>query len=62
MTFWNKYGRDEAMRVCAEAGTNYDYFKHLAHKRKQPSVKLAKRLEKASGGKITFAAIFESAK
>lgn len=52
MQFWDKYPIDHVRKVCATAGTSYEYFKHIAHRRKRPSPELADRLVAASGGKM----------
>ncbi|NBQ17290.1 transcriptional regulator [bacterium] len=54
MSFWKQAGIDETRRVCELAGTSYEHFKHIAHKRRRPSVELANRLIKASNGQMSF--------
>lgn len=50
--FLSDYGREEAERVAKAAGTNFAYFYQLAIGFRSPSPRLAKRLEKASGGRM----------
>lgn len=52
--FLEKYGRERASAVAVAAGTNIAYFSQIAHGHRSPSRKLAKRLEDASGGDMTF--------
>jgi hypothetical protein len=54
MSFWKQAGITETRRVCDLAGTSYEHFKHIAHKRRRPSVELANRLIKASNGQMSF--------
>lgn len=54
MTFWKLAGIEKTRRVCFDAGTTYEHFKHIAHKRRRPSVELANKLIKASDGQMTF--------
>ena len=54
MEYWNMAGIYKTREICIEAGTTYEHFKHIAHKRRRPSVELAHRLIKASGGKMSF--------
>jgi len=53
MEFWKSAGIEETRRVCEAAGTSYENFKHIAHQRRRPSVKLAKALQQASGGQLS---------
>ena len=48
LQFWSMVGTDKVRAVCADAGTSYAYFKHIAHGRKRPSYELAKKLSSAS--------------
>ena len=50
MEFWEQVGSTRAKEVVAEAGTKWSYYKHIAHGRKTPSIRLARRLVAASGG------------
>ena len=52
-TFLETFGEPEAERVAKEAGTNLAYFKQIMYLARSPSPKLALRLEKASGGRLT---------
>ena len=54
MEFWKYAGINETRRVCEDAGTSYEHYKHIAHKRRRPSVELANKLIKASNGQLTF--------
>lgn len=47
MEYWDEVGRDTMIEVCLEAGTEYDYFKHIANLRKRPSADLAYKLIEA---------------
>lgn len=42
--FWKTHGRVKIQEFCYRCGTNYVYFKHLAHKRKRPGVDLARKM------------------
>jgi hypothetical protein len=44
MTLWKLEGRQAILAFCDRVGTNYDYFKHMAHDRKRPGVDLALRM------------------
>jgi hypothetical protein len=45
----------EFMRqICENAGSNYEHFKHIASRRRRPSVELAKRLVTASKGRMSL--------
>ena len=44
MTFWDAVGRESVQRMCREIGTSYDYWKHIANRRKRPSVDLARKM------------------
>lgn len=48
MEYWNTVGSEKVISVCEQAGTGYEYFKHIAHGRKKPSFQLASRLSAAS--------------
>lgn len=54
MEFWKAVGIEKTRQVCQDAGTTYENFKHIAHKRRRPSVELANRLIRASGGMLSF--------
>ena len=54
MTYWKAHGREAVMQLCDKVGTTYNYWKHIANRRKRPSVDLARRLVEHSGGKLTF--------
>jgi hypothetical protein len=48
MQYWEAVGSEKVIEACAQAGTGYEYFKHIAHGRKKPSFQLASRLSAAS--------------
>lgn len=50
MEFWDQVGSARAREVVAAAGTKWSYFKHIAHGRKTPSIRLARKLSAESGG------------
>jgi hypothetical protein len=52
MEFWKKYGTERVLQLCADVGTTYNYWKHIANKRKRPGPDLARAMVKASGGKL----------
>ena len=55
MEYWKKYGHGEhLLGVLRRAGTTYEYWKHICHKRKRPSVDLARNLVRESGGELTL--------
>ena len=54
MEFWKEAGINITRKVCEDAGTSYEHFKHIAHKRRRPSVELANKLIKASNGRMSF--------
>lgn len=54
MEFWRMAGIVETRKVCEIAGTSYENFKHIAHKRRRPSVELANKLIQASNGRMSF--------
>jgi hypothetical protein len=54
MEYWKQAGIEATRKACREAGTTYEHFKHIAHKRRRPSVELANKLIKASNGQMTF--------
>lgn len=60
MSYWRKHGRERVEQLCKEAGTTYNYWKHIANKRKRPSVDLAMRFVAASNGELSFAALLPS--
>jgi phosphoribosyl 1,2-cyclic phosphodiesterase len=51
-TYWSEMGTEAAKHVAESAGTSWAYFVHIAHKRKRPSVDLARKLVKHSGGAL----------
>ena len=51
--FLNRFGKDEAERVCQEANTTYDYFRQIASGARKPSWRLAGDLECASDQRMT---------
>ena len=51
--FGRKYGKSEAERVSQAAGTTYSYFIQIAGGHSLPSPRLARALERASGGRMT---------
>jgi len=54
MTYWKAHGRETVMQLCDKVGTTYNYWKHIANRRKRPSVDLARRMVEESGGKMTL--------
>ncbi len=54
MQYWKQQGRERILVLCAEVGTSYDYWKHLAHKRKRPGVELARKLVHHSQGALSL--------
>lgn len=54
MTYWRQFGIAHVHKICAAAGTTYDYWKLIAYGHKRPSVDLAHRLVEQSGGKLEF--------
>lgn len=55
----DKFGEAKAEAIAVAAGTNLAYFKQLARRQRYPSVKLAKRLIKSSGGKLDLLALID---
>lgn len=51
--FYEEFGKKEAERVAIEAGTTMEYFKQLMYGNRNPSHKLAVKLETSSGGRMT---------
>lgn len=49
-----KHGRAACVALCAKVGTSYEYFKHFCNMRKRPSVGLARKMVKHSGGDLTL--------
>jgi plasmid maintenance system antidote protein VapI len=60
--FLAKYGREEALKVSAKAGTSYAYFTQLVSGNRRPSPELASRLVEASDGRLDFACLLQSHK
>lgn len=54
MSYWKKHGRERVEQLCRDVGTSYNYWKHIANRRKRPSVDLALRFVEHSGGELTF--------
>ncbi len=52
-TFIKSTPRNERQRIAALAGTTDAYFSQLAGGHRKPSIKLAKKIEIASGNLIT---------
>lgn len=52
--FLQRFGREEAARVCVLAGTKLSYFVHLAGGHRNPSTALAKRLVQASDKRLSL--------
>jgi hypothetical protein len=42
--YWEQVGRATVQQLCDECGTSYNYFKHIANKRKRPGVDLARKM------------------
>lgn len=55
--FIAQFGEDEAKRVAAAAGTNWDYLRQIASGSRRPSPELAARLVTASGDRLDFACL-----
>lgn len=53
-TWWKSVGTEKARVAVEAAGTNWEYFKHIAAGRKRPGADLARRLVEASGGALTL--------
>lgn len=53
-TFLDEFGKAEAERVAAAAGTNYAYFSQIAHRHRRPSVDMARKLVEASNNRLSF--------
>ena len=54
MEYWKLIGKKDAEELCKSVGTSYEYFKHICNKRKRPSVDLARKIVKQSGGEISL--------
>jgi hypothetical protein len=54
MTYWKQHDRAHVIELCAKVGTTYNYWKHLANRRKRPSVDMARRFVQHSDGKLTL--------
>ena len=52
--WWQRNGKLQAKEMCKAVGTSYEYFKHICNKRKRPSVDLARKIVKQSGGEISL--------
>lgn len=52
--FIDTYGKDEAIRIAEQAGTTFEYFRHIAYGNRSASPKLAKKLVEASEHRLTF--------
>lgn len=60
-TFYETYGIEECRAVASAAGTNYAYFYQLVSGfRGRCSVDMAKRLVKASEGRLDFLALIDA--
>ena len=55
MEFYREFGEEECERVAVKAGTTLGYFKQIMYGHSTPSHRLAKRLEKESGRRMTRA-------
>lgn len=53
-TFIETYGNDEAKRVAEQAGTTFEYFRHIAYGNRNASPRLAEKLVVASDHRLTF--------
>ena len=56
------YGKAGAEKVAKKAGSNLAYFMQIARGIRRPSVNLAERLVKASGGKLDFVELLKNKK
>lgn len=54
MEWWKLVGTQKAREAVESAGTSWDYFQHIAHRRKRPGPDLARRLIAASENKMTL--------
>lgn len=57
LQFLRHEGSAEATRVAERAGTNFAYFRQIAHGHRRPSVDLAQRLVEASDHRLEFTAL-----
>lgn len=57
--YLDTYGKKGAEDVAIKAGTKLSYFLLIAKSLRRPSVELAKRLEKASGGEMGWVELLE---
>lgn len=62
LEFLRSVGSAEAARVAEQAGTNFAYFRQIAHGHRRPSVDLAQRLVEASGQQLEFTKLLLSSK
>lgn len=51
--FYWAYGVSRCREVAEKAGTDYAYFYELVIRKRRPSIDLAKKLSKASGGEMS---------
>lgn len=56
MKYWESLGKDKKVftAFCEKVGTSYNYWKHIANRRKRPSVDLARRMVEHSNGALTL--------
>ncbi len=54
MTFWRERGTEQVKQLCEATGTTYSYWKHIANRRKRPSVDLARRMVEYTEGVLTL--------
>lgn len=54
LEWWKSVGSPQARQAVEAAGTSWEYFQHIAHRRKRPGPDLARRLIAASGGAMTL--------
>jgi hypothetical protein len=52
--YWKKYGIEHCREMCAYVGTSYEYFKHMCHKRKRPSIDMAWKMVDFSKGELAL--------
>lgn len=52
--FIDTYGKDESTRIAQQAGTTFEYFRHIAYGNRSASPKLARKLVEASEHRLTF--------
>jgi len=59
-TFKTTFGNEEAKMVCKEAGCSWIYYYMICSGIRRPSVNLAHRMVKASGGRLDLISLLPS--